>query len=1130
MRLSVFVTCMCLLVPVIVGATPVKKGPTALVSSPLKAGADPADDVNAPRRDARKVTFEVDEATWSSLDVASDGTIVFDLLGDLWLMSPEGGAARALTSGPAWDVTPRFSPDGRSVAFASDRSGLMNLWVVGVDGADPHPLTEEKDAYVRAPEWSPDGDWVVGRKEPARGGGIPPNELWMWHVRGGSGLELTDRKEIHSAAGAAFSRDGRFIYFAAREGRFSYTPDLSGGLWQIHRFDRRTGETLQLTEGFGGGVRPRSSPDGVHLVYLSRRDASTVLIERELASGRERILLRDVERDEQEGFGEGDRWPGYAYAPDGASLVLGDHGHVARLDLATLELRRIPFTASITQWLAPRVAKDEKLPAGPVASRSIRWPTLDPQGTRVAYEAFGKLWIQDLRDGKLAGPPRRLTKDADPLRREHAPAFSPDGRLIAFVTWNDDVGGHVWTIESQPGSEGLNPTRLTRTAGHYANPRWSPRGDKLVIVRGSGLEFRGRQPEDDPWFEAAWLPVGRDGMRLADGSDPTFIASMEPADSLRFHPQAYFDPTGERIYFRVPNEPEDRYEDEETEDVVSVRLDGTDRRTHLRLPTLGDISLSPDGKWLAFTSRDNAYITAMPAVMLDEPPAVSLDDSALPLLRLSAEAGSHLSWTDRGAGLAWIQARTLHRLKLADAFAFQAAQRKSAKEEDDDEKGGVKVPASSTIELSVSLPRDVASGDLFLRGARLVTMKGDEVIENGDLLIEDGLIAAIGPGGTLKTPAGARTIDVSGTTIIPGLIDTHAHLHYSSLEILPGTKWEYVANLAYGVTTVYDPSAPSLDTFAQAEMIEAGVMTGPRVFSSGDVLYGGKQSDVWAKVASLEDALAQVRRMKALGARMIKVYQQPERKQRLWFIEACRREGVLATTEGAGELQTDLTMAVDGYTSFEHALPVELRRDAVELIARSGTYYTPTLLVAYGGPFGEQWFWQTMSPHDDPKLNRFTPHVQLDRLGRRRPWISPDEYSFPSVAKGVASVMRAGGHVSLGAHGQLQGLGPHWELWAMAGEGRIGGERGDWLSPHEALRAATLGSADKIGFAPSLGSLEPGKAADFVVLEANPLDDIHATANARLVGKAGRLYDASSMREIWPRERDLPMMAWQKEW
>src|SRR5205085_3660280 len=364
-------------------------------------------------------------------------------------------------------------------------------------------------------------------------------------------------------------------------------------------------------------------------------------------------------------------------------------------------------------------------------------------------------------------------------------------------------------------------------------------------------------------------------------------------------------------------------------------------------------------------------------------------------------------------------------------------------------------------------------------------MKGDEVIENADVVVTGNRIAAVGPTGSVALPAGAKSYDAKDKTIIPGLIDTHAHLHYSGFEIFPDTKWEYVANLAYGVTTVYDPSAPSLDVFAQAEMVESGHLIGPRVYSSGDVLYGGAQADVFAEVNSLEDARRQVRRMKAYGARMIKVYQQPRRDQRIWFAEACREEHMLLTAEGAGEMHTDLSMAIDGFTAFEHSLPYELHADVVQLLARTGTYYTPTLIVSYGGPTAEDYFWQTMNPHQDEKLNRFVPHRYLDVHGRRLRWISPDEYHFPIVARGAADVVNAGGHVTLGAHGQLQGLGAHWELWALAGEGggavtsdaRAAGA----MTPMQALKAATIASADKIGFADDLGSGGPNQVADLVL-------------------------------------------------
>jgi hypothetical protein len=247
----------------------------------------------------------------------------------------------------------------------------------------------------------------------------------------------------------------------------------------------------------------------------------------------------------------------------------------------------------------------------------------------------------------------------------------------------------------------------------------------------------------------------------------------------------------------------------------------------------------------------------------------------------------------------------------------------------------------------------------------------------------------------------------------------------------------------------------------------------------------------------------------------------------MWFAEACRQEHMLLTAEGAGELQTDMSMVFDGFTAWEHALPVDLKKDVVELVAKSGTFYTPTLIVAYGGPWGEEYFWQTRNPHDDPKLNRFTPHRVLDTNARRHPWIDPSEYHFPTVARGAAEILRAGGHVSLGAHGQVQGIGPHWELWMMAGEGQPKGQSA--MTPLEALRASTIEAADKLGFAPDLGSIEPGKLADLVVLDADPLADIHNTVKIRWVIKNGEVYDGETLRREWPSATPPPTFFWRKE-
>jgi Tol biopolymer transport system component/imidazolonepropionase-like amidohydrolase len=1091
---------------------------------------DIAADINAPRPDARTVSLDLREGSWMSLDVSPDGrTIVFDLLGDVFSVPISGGAARPLTSGPAWDSQPRYSPDGKSIAFTSDRNGIDNIWLMDAEGKNPRALTSEKDAYVRTAAWTPDGAYLVARKEDAKRAGLPPVELWLYHREGGGGIKLTSADEMDSAAGPAPSRDGRWIYFAARKGKYSYTPDLSSGLWQVFRYDRKIAETFPVTEGFGGGARPSPSPDGKSLAYVSRRDSETVLVLRDVETGTETIVARGVTRDEQEGFGQGDVWPGYAFTPDGKALVFANHGRLTRLDLETRELQEIAFSAKVEHALAPRVAWQEKLPTGPFDARILRWAGQANDGSVVAFDAIGRVWVQPLAAGKPSGAPRRLTSDASSHpSREYAPAISPDGKSIAYVTWSDKDGGHVWRAPVSGGE----PQRLTRRAGHYANPSWSAAGDRLAVIRGSGLEFRGRQPEEEAVFELHWLD--------AVGGDSHYVTTLSPPAGLLFHPQAFWSADGTRLYFSEPIPPK-KPTDDPKNDLVSVRLDGTDKRRHLRLPGVAELVPSPDERWVAFTSRDNVYVAAIPTTLTKEPPEVSPKEGAVPVWRLSNEAGSYAGWTDGGKTLTWVLGPTLYRLPLAGAIQFAEDQRRKAEAEKakkgdktKDDKAGeekpdddLKLPKAETIALKLSVPRAAPEGSFVLKGGRVVTMKGDAVLENADVLVTGNRIAAIGAAGSVSAPAGARVFDASGKTIIPGLIDTHAHLHYSGFETFPETKWEYVANLAYGVTTTYDPSAPTLDVFAQGELVEAGLMQGPRIFSSGMVLYGGQPFDIYAEVNSQADALRQVRRMKAYGARMIKVYQQPRRSQRMYFAEACRKERMLLTAEGAGEMSTDMTMALDGYTAFEHSLPVALADDVVQLLQRSGTFYTPTLLVSYGGPWGELYYYQTRNPHDDVKLNRFTPHFMLDRLGRRHPWIWPDEYHFPVVAESAARVVRSGGNVSLGAHGQLQGLGVHWELWAMAGEGG-GGLARKAMTPLEALRAATAAAADKLGFAPDLGTVEAGKLADLVVLDADPLADIHNTEKIRWVVKNGEVYEADTMKQLWPQEKEPAGFFWRK--
>ncbi|HEY2946574.1 MAG TPA: hypothetical protein VGN09_29340, partial [Vicinamibacteria bacterium] len=745
----------------LVGAGLVSAAPRAAKPASPAPQKDPAADINAPRSDARAVEFEAREGTWMSVDVSPDGkTLVFDLLGDIYSMPIAGGEAHALTSGPAWDAQPRFSPDGTTIAFSSDRGGIENLWLMDADGGHPRFLTSEKDAYVRSPAWTPDGAYLVARKEDAKRAGIPPVELWLYHREGGGGIKLVSSDDMNNSSGPVLSKDGRFLYFSARQPRFSYTPDLSQGLWRILRYDRATGESLPLTGGYGGAARPALSPDGRTLTFISRRDTDAVLVRRDLASGAEQVIATGLTRDEQEGFAQMDLWPAYAFTPDGAAIVFSSHGKLRRLELASGQTAEIPFSAKVKQWLAPRVSWQEKVDTGPVRARILRWTSQSPDGKWIAFDAFGRVWLQELAGGRAVGSPRRLTADGAELpSREYAPTFSPDGKAIAYVTWSDAEGGHVWKAPLVG-----PPQRLSRAPGHYANPAWSPQGDRLSVIRGSGLEFRGRQPEDEDYFELGWMDAG--------GGDLHLVTAVKLANAMRFHPQAYWSPDGTRLYFRDPVEVK-KPTDDPKNDLVSVRLDGTDKRRHLRLPPVDDLVPSPDARWIVFTSRDNVYVAALPDIATREPAEVSLKEGAVPVWRVSDAAGGYAGWADGGRTITWSLGPTFYRLGLDAAVRFAQEERRKAEEKEKEKGAGaagakdkrkseaekkdddeLKLPPAEAIEIQLALPRAQPQGSFVLKNARVVTMKGDAVLDDADVVVTGNRIAAVGPSGQVPVPAG----------------------------------------------------------------------------------------------------------------------------------------------------------------------------------------------------------------------------------------------------------------------------------------------------------------------------------------------------------------------------------------
>lgn len=1055
----------------------------ALAAKPSKGKTAPAASkpltsegwkVEAAHGATKSVRFNTDEGTWLALDVDPAGKeLVFALLGDLYLLPIEGGTARRITSGTAYDVQPRFSPDGHWIAFASDRGGLENLWICDRQGANCRQISHEKKRTVSEPAWSPDGEYLVGRKRLTDVSSLGTVELWMWHLKGGDGVALTSKDTQPDAADPVFSRDGRFVYFSARDGRFRYGRDPNEGIWQIKRLDRKTGEITALTGEYGGAAAPRPSPDGSELAYVRRIRATTTLERFDLETGRIRRVAEGLTRDLQEGFSFHGVFPGFAWTPDGQSIVATAEGKIWRFDLASGERRPIPFTAEVDQTVSEAVRFTPKIAEEFVRARVIRWPVLAPDGKKLVFSALGHLYSMELP----SGTPTRLTNSSD---FEYSPAFSPDGRSITYTTWNDELGGHVMVL---PAGGGV-ARRVTRNAGQYVNPAFSPDGKRIVYLASSGAALRDHDLIDELWHELRLVNV--------DGGPSQLVVATTNRGANRRSARPVFSADGSRLFY-LEDDPDAKPQTVPAALLVSVQLDGTDKRKHLKFAAAEEAMVSPDGRWVIFREAHNVFVTPMPLVG-QGPLEVATGGGAFPVTKLSDEGGEWVGWAEGGMTMSWSYGPLYRRLTLAKAFPEPKSKAEGDKPASEEKPT---LPAAETIEIKLSVPRAKPTDVVAYTGARLITMKGDEVLDDGTIVVSGDRIAAVGRSGSVAIPSNARRVDLRNKTVIPGLFDEHAHLHYSTLDVFPQRPWKYLANLAYGVTSTHDPSASTQEVFGQAELVEAGLVPGPRIFSTGYILFGADDPN-GAVIDSLDDARHHLRRLATLGAFSVKSYMQPRRDVRQWIIQAAREEKMMVVPEGGGDLEMDLTFVLDGHTTIEHALPVTpLYKDVVNFVAQGNTSYTPTLLVAYGGLEGDKYFLAHTDLWKDEKLQRFTPQGVIDARGRRRQIAPEEDWHHIDVAKSAKQISDAGGTVCIGAHGQLQGLGAHWETWGFAQGG---------MTPLQALRVATLNPAKTLGLDRQLGSIEPGKLADFVVLDKNPLEKIENTDSVSLVVKNGQAY------------------------
>ena len=983
--------------------------------------------------------YEASEGTWISLDVSPDGrTIIFDLLGQLYRVPIVGGDATALTQGRSWNQFPRFSPDGRKLAFTSDRTGSEDLWVMDLsDGTLKNVSQMELPVFQGT--WSRDGLHLFGTALNLR----VRFPAYRFNFLGGR-QELIPAGDRTPANHFVHRPNENALYFEHND---ALLP-ASGP--RVKRYDLETGEVRVYIERPGGAANPRLSPDGNRLAYVHRADKKTVLVVRNMETHRDKVVFEELDLGRFESRSFYGCYSNMAWHPNGQKILISVKGGISAIDIESGSTRDIPFRARVERKIDKTIRFKTEIPEGKIRTRSHRWAQRVPDG--VLFEALGDIYL------KTGDQIQNLTNSET---HETNPVYDSDSGRLFLANWSDDEMGSLDVIDRAKKER----STLVSKPSQYGSLALSPSGQQFAFVRGAGGLMSGQHLEGQTEFELGIFDEHR--------AERVLTPVRWSANSYAKRPPTVQFSADEKWLFFTEF-------DEDVLTLKRIHLDGRGKQLLYRFPHATRAVISPDFKWIAYREYHRSFVS--PYDHAGKAVKLSAADELGVSRRVDSEDGDFMGWDEDSQGLHWTRGAFFYEKGLEEILSGNKGVRKT----------------DLTVEFELSAPWS----SLVLRGVRVLSMNAElEVFEDTDILVEGNRIKDIGR--NLRIPQGAKIFDLEGHTVMPGMFDAHGHYGspMSPLNVIEQRLYGLHANLAYGVTTMFDVYGTTQKDFWVSDMLRAGKMTGARLYSVGDPIFVTKyRTKMHRPIENLEAALEHVQFNKDHGADAVKDYSNHTRAARQQLAEACRRLGVNLVAESFSNPFMNLTQLIDGFTGIEHTMGLTpLYDDYVQFFAATESGMTPTLVVVYNGPSGERYFHQNERLWEDPKLLRFFRPDELIRF--RRPthhW--DDDFYHKEMAAELTKLHRAGVLLQMGAHGQMMGLGAHWEMELFVHGG---------FTPSEAIQIATINGFRHHGLDHSLGSIEPGKLADLVILEENPLEDIRNTRSIRYVIQNGVVYEGS---------------------